>query len=102
MDNLVVTYINDSVGVKAAELRGNSSTTNPIYVRDATSLQLIVDKNYAVYKNQRTAISSGSQKGELFTASSGKWGPPSPWTDLDVEGQIVAISGRVYIPLLRR
>ncbi|HPX95163.1 MAG TPA: hypothetical protein PLA02_02475 [Brevefilum fermentans] len=102
MDNLVVTYINDSVGVKAAELRGNSSTTNPIYVRDATSLQLIVDKNYADYKNQRTAISSGSQKGELFTASSGKWGPPSPWTDLDVEGQIVAISGRVYIPLLRR
>jgi hypothetical protein len=103
MDNLAVAYLNDSVGVMAAELRGNSSTTNPIYVRDATDQQLIVDRNTTRYTNKYTAISSGSQKGELFIAFSGQWKcPPSEWSDLDVYGQIVAISGRVYLPLILR
>jgi hypothetical protein len=92
MDKLVVAYVNTNLGVKAADLRGNNSTTAPAYTRDGTGDQLVVipktgsitfDGIYPV------SITSGSSWARMFIAGQPKW-TTSPY-DYDIWGRLVQV-----------
>lgn len=66
MDKLVVVYQNSYLGIMAADLRGNSSKTNPTYVVDPVSEHFVVDVNTSLLNHRSPAISSGSSRAEMF------------------------------------
>jgi hypothetical protein len=99
MDKLVVAYDNNTVGIKAADLRGNSSTTNPVYVRDDYNRHLVVEPINASYSLiNYPAISSG-RYGELMIAYEPYW---TSRGDGDIWARIVEVRERTYLPLTLR
>ena len=68
LDKLVVTYRNTDRGIMAADLRGNSSKTDPVYVRDSVLDQFVVASNTSFIDHWFPAISSGTKMSEMFIA----------------------------------
>jgi hypothetical protein len=100
MDKLVVAYNNFQVGIKAADLRGNSNTADPLYARDEYFNHLVVASNSGSWIKIHPAISSGSAQAEMFIAYNPLY-QYSPW-DNDVWGRIVDVRLRTYLPLITR
>jgi hypothetical protein len=108
MDKLVVAYLNTTIGVKAADLRGNNSTTNPIYARDAPGDQLVVipkSDSIQFTTSSQVSIASGSSWARMFIAGQPKW-TTSPY-DYDIWGRLVQVrtpgyTEAFFLPLVVR
>ncbi len=88
MNKLVVTYRDVDRGIMAAELRGNSSPTNPIYQRDLTINHFVVDSNSSTIDQRSPVISTGSHLAEMFIAYQEYF---VDWGDHDIRGRIVEV-----------
>jgi hypothetical protein len=100
MDKLVIAYLNDDVGIMAAELRGNNNPADPRYHVVSMWWHLVVQFNTpSIQISDPIAISSGSQRAEMFIV----YRPLNITSlDYDIWGQIVEVRERYHFPLFQR
>ena len=99
MDRLLVGYINDEVGLMAVELRGNSSSSTPVYTCDAAHQHHVVECHTSSDRVNAVRILGGAGERRFLMV----YQINQPFSsDEDIWGKFVRLLDLVYLPLVMR
>lgn len=102
-DRLVVAYLNDTDGVMAAELRGNSLPDQPRYTLEPPGQHLLVDNHTTAASITDVTLSPGGNgTWMLIVYVKNYMNDREQSSDDDIWGRLVTLLDETYLPLVLR